>query len=202
VYLDSHRSYPVPAAAKKEFEKVENDLFLPPAALPKHVNRRQAGGAELQVFVFHCKPITESNVSLKLCQNAKILLKNSAKTYFRALFATMVAFCHETDSLISADQCRKLCSNSFLCVVFDLKYYKLFLWKNENPPLFRTVENYFVFQKFICLKNNFFACWLLIFLALRSELGKMQAIQKMPCMKARIPKVNQSNYCKLSFLQS
>ena len=49
MYLDSHCSYPVPAAAKKEFAKVENDLFSPPAALPKHVNRRQAGGAALQV---------------------------------------------------------------------------------------------------------------------------------------------------------
>ena len=119
MYLDSHCSYPVSAAAKKEFAKVENDLFSPPAALPKHVNRRQAGGAELQVLFFHCKLITKSNLSLKICQNAKILLKNSAKTYFRALFVTLVAFCHETDLLISADQCHKLFSNSFLCVVFE-----------------------------------------------------------------------------------
>ena len=34
---EKYRSYPVPAAAKKEFAKVENDLFSPPAAAPAPV---------------------------------------------------------------------------------------------------------------------------------------------------------------------
>jgi hypothetical protein len=97
MYLDSHCSYPVPAAAKKEFAKVENDLFSPPAALPKHVNRRQAGGAKLQVLFSTANLSLNQTLSLKICQNAKILLKNSAKNVFCALFVTMVAFCHETD---------------------------------------------------------------------------------------------------------
>jgi hypothetical protein len=147
---------------------VENDLFSPPAALPKHVNRRQAGGTELQVLFSTANLSLNQNLSLKVCQNAQILWKTVPKRIFAHFlwlwwpFATRLT---DPSQLINA-------ANSFLCVVFELKCYKLFMWKETKICHFSALLKTILYSKnSFALKIIFSACWLLIFLALRSELG-------------------------------